>query len=40
MTKQSWKNIRRIDAPIRGSAATASTIANRTMLCKFGHFLS
>jgi hypothetical protein len=29
-----------MDAPIRGSVATACAIADRTMLCNLGHFLS
>ena len=39
-TKQSWKKRRRMDAPIRGSAATACAIADRTMVCKLGHLRS
>lgn len=36
-TKQSWKKRRRMEAPIRGSLATAWVMTDRTMVCTFGH---
>ncbi|KAM0850608.1 hypothetical protein ACQ4PT_052952 [Festuca glaucescens] len=40
LTKQSWKKRRRTEAPVRGSAATACAIADRTAGCRPGHVLS
>ena len=40
LTKQSWKKSRMMDAPIRGSLATAGAIADRTMVATPGHDLA
>jgi hypothetical protein len=40
LTKQSWKKSRIMEAPIRGSAATAGAITDRTIASTFGHVLA
>lgn len=39
LTKQSWKKRRTMDAPMRGSLATADLTTDFTVLKTLGHFL-